>query len=109
MDRRREPRLPIGKPAVVKCLDGEREVFDAEIVNASGRGMRLLLDRRLPVNTPVQVVSDDWSALGEVCYSVAEGDRWAVGLALETSLTGISELANLVDALLQRAFTQAKH
>lgn len=95
--------------AQVTLQNDQRVCLEAEVVNASGRGMRLLVDRRLPLNAPVQVRIDSRILLGEVCYSVAEGDRWAVGVTLEQVLADVNDLARLVDALLQRAFTSIKY
>jgi len=105
MDRRREPRLSTDAPARLTLLGRNPETLDAQIVNASGRGLRLIVDRRLPLNAPVRVYTEDTILLGETCYAVPEGDRWAVGLMLEQVLREVNELARLVDALLQRGFT----
>jgi hypothetical protein len=64
--------------------------------------MRLLLDRAVPVGTPIGVQSDAKLVLGEVCYcnGLPEGNKFAVGLELEHALANTADLARLAHRLL---------
>jgi hypothetical protein len=88
MERRREPRFSAETPALVTLLGSEQERLEGRVVNASGRGLRLLLN--------------GYILLGEVCYSTPEGSEYAVGLALEQALAELTELARMVDSLLRQ-------
>ena len=100
MERRREERFEADKPASVTILGEDPISLSGNIANASGRGLRILVDRPIPVNSAVRIDVDDRLLLGEVCYSVPEGNGFAVGLFLEQVLHEVTDVARLVDAIL---------
>lgn len=67
----------------------------ARILDFSGRGMRLLVDRSLPSGAAVKVETEDALLLGETCYSLPTSGGFEVGLELQHSLNGLRELARL--------------
>ena len=70
------------------------------MVEISDRGMRLMLDRPLPVSAAVRVDYDDTLLLGEVCHATRQGESYAVGLALDQVLHELTRLSQLAEALL---------
>jgi hypothetical protein len=100
MDRRREPRIDTDELALITLLGDHSATYCARIVNFSGRGMRLVLDRPLPRNAPIRVDWKDCLLLGEVCYNAEQDGEYAVGLMLDQSINGVSELAQLAQAAL---------
>ncbi len=100
MERRSEPRVEADQPVQVTVLGSEEGAFSGRIGNLSGRGMRLLLDRSVPLDAAVRVEWNDTLALGEVCYAKRHGDVWAVGLMLEHSLPQLAELDRLIHSIL---------
>lgn len=101
MGKRREPRVSVDSSARVTVLGENPRTIDGRVVNASGRGLRLLLNSPLPVGAAVQVELGQTMLLGEVCYAVPEVRSYAVGLELDQMLSGLSELARQVDTLLE--------
>jgi hypothetical protein len=105
-ERRNEPRFAVGKSARVTLLDeaaqapsSPRESPANEIMgtiaDVSERGMRLLLDRPLPIDAAVRIDLDDVMGLAEVRYCVSTGAGYGVGIELQHSLLN---LAGLVEA-----------
>ncbi len=109
MERRREERFETDRQAIVTVLDGDKTSIAGRVVNASGRGLRLLVDRPIPVNSPVRVDLDGQLLLGEVCYTAPEGADVAVGLSLDQVLHDVTEVAKLVDAILGEGFLPVGH
>jgi hypothetical protein len=99
MERRREPRFDVDQEARVTLLGDEQVCLDARVVNMSGRGMSLLLDRPVAVNSLVRIDLKDAMLLGEVCYSVQQGERHAIGVNLEEVISNFTELARLAEAV----------
>ncbi len=93
MDRRREPRIRAYQTVQLTVLEDPEYNAPANATQLSLHGMRLILDRPIPVNAPVKVVCDDWLGLGEVCYCRFEREHYVVGLQLEQVLIGLEELA----------------
>lgn len=98
MERRREPRFECIQDAQLADLE-TGETYPATIVNISGRGMQILLDRAVPINTAIRVDYADHLLLGDVCYCLEDGGRFRAGIALAHSLTGIATLATLTRKL----------
>ena len=68
-----------------------------QILNFSGRGLRLKSDQKLPPGTLVRIDLNTTMVLGEVCYIEPDGEGFAVGLRLEHSLKqteGLKRLRN---------------
>ena len=99
MDRRREPRFETEHPVQVTLLDEEEVTLDGRMVNISGCGLRLILDRAVPLNTAVRVDCVDSILLGEVCYVEQQDDAYAVGVSLDQAVNDLAQLAQLKEAV----------
>ena len=97
-DRRSELRFPVRQPVTVTDLTHPQEAFTGWISDISERGMRLLTDRRLALETPVRVETSNVLFLGEVCYCHPEGTGYSVGLELEHCLSDLIELARVTQS-----------
>jgi len=102
--------LPLSQPVIVNLLsdplpDGTPRVLQATLANLSGRGMRIMLEHPLPLDTAIRVdfrwESEDALMLGEVVYCIPEGELFAVGLELHHSLVHLTSLQGLMDNLLE--------
>ena len=102
MDRRAEPRVPTDLIARLTVLAEPSITVEGRVINASGRGLRILVDAPVPVNLPVRIDTGDSVLLGEICYCAPEGGHFGVGLQLDEVLAEVSELARHVDTLLGR-------
>jgi hypothetical protein len=94
-DRRAELRFPVHQPVQLTLLDDSNHQFEATITEVSGRGMRIVAHRALPLSAPVRLDLDDSLVLGEVCYCSPDGDKFVIGLQLQHSLLRLAELADL--------------
>lgn len=99
MERRAQPRCAAFDPVTVTILGERPETVPAVVENISARGMRLVLDKMLPVNSAVRVDFKGSLLLGEICYAESTGGRFAIGLSLDQVLHETPELARLNDAL----------
>ena len=100
MDRRREPRFETEHPVQVTLLDKEEVTLNGRMVNISGCGLRIILDRSVPLSTAVQIDCVDSILLGEVCYVEQQDDAYAVGVSLDQAVNGLAQLAQLTEAVL---------
>ena len=100
MDRRREPRFETGQEAQITLLDEQPATMPARLENLSARGMRLITNQPLPVNSPVRVDLNRSVLLGEVCYVQPLGKGFAIGLVLSEVLHEVPELQPLVAVIL---------
>jgi hypothetical protein len=100
MEKRAGSRVPVNESACATLLNGAPEPFPVRIVNMSGTGMRILLERPLPQGALVKVDWEDTLLLGEVCYCEAVETGYAAGLELEHALLQTGELARLSRRLL---------
>ncbi len=94
MDRRREPRIRAYQTVQLTVLGDAGYSTPANATQLSLHGIRLILDRPIPVNAAVKVVCDDWLGLGDVCYCTFERAHYVVGVRLEQVLIGLEELAS---------------
>lgn len=101
MDSRAESRIPFHQAVRLTVLGDAPAVSDGFVSNLSGRGMRVVLDHPVPLNSAVQVDLEDSLILGEVCYCHPANGEWAVGLEIQQSLSDLRSLRNLVGRLLQ--------
>jgi hypothetical protein len=92
MDRRREPRIRAYETVSLTVLGDAGYTTPANAIQLSTHGMRLVLDRPIPVNAAVKVVCDDWLGLGEVSYCSEERGHYVVGVHLDQALVGLEEL-----------------
>ena len=74
--------------------------MSGRVLDLSGRGMRLLLDRPLQCSAAIKVEAGDALVLGEVRYSVPAPAGFEVGIELQHSLVGLTELARLNQKLI---------
>ncbi|MEZ5351179.1 MAG: PilZ domain-containing protein [Bryobacteraceae bacterium] len=100
-EQRREPRMGLDQAVAIGELseDGVRMRL-GWVVDLSGRGAAVRMEDPMSPGTLVRMQWDDTLLLGEVCYCVAEGDRYRVGLELRHSLTHLAELERLRARLL---------
>ena len=95
MDRRSEPRFDAQKNIVVTLLGDGGLSLPALAIELSGGGMRLLLNRAIPVGAAVKVETEDSLMLGEVCYCESQSSGFLLGLKVNQVLSNLSELARL--------------
>jgi c-di-GMP-binding flagellar brake protein YcgR len=102
VNARREPRIEVSQPVQVTILQKPETQLRGHVLNISGRGMRLLLDRPVTSGIPIKIRWENTLVLGEVCYCqrLPEGKEFAVGLRLEHCLTNTVEIARLAHKLL---------
>jgi hypothetical protein len=98
-ENRSEIRLGYEQEVTIRELGGGRSVR-ATLQDLSGRGAGLVAVEAMEVNTAVRVEYGDRMLLGEVCYCVAEGERYRLGLQLRHSLAHLADLARLRARLL---------
>ncbi|HLK22315.1 MAG TPA: hypothetical protein VKT81_25385 [Bryobacteraceae bacterium] len=99
MDRRREPRIRAYETVNLTVLGAAGYSSLANAIQLSPQGMRLVMDRPIPVNAAIKVVCDDWLGLGEVCYCHEERGHFVIGLHLDHTLVGLENLATQTRAL----------
>lgn len=92
MDRRREPRIRAYETVLLTVLGGAGYSTPANAIQLSAHGMRLVVDRPIPVNVAIKVVCDDWLGLGDVCYCRQERGHFVVGLKLDQVLVDLADL-----------------
>jgi hypothetical protein len=100
MEKRGEPRFEVEQTVRATTLGQQSEDFLAQIENISGTGMRLLVERAVPVGTALKVEWDEILLLGEVCYCQAAKGGHAIGVELEHALLHTGEMARLARRLL---------
>lgn len=103
MEQRAEPRFDAEQIVRVTTLGEHSEEFLAQIVNVSGTGMRLLVDRLVPAGMPLKIEWNQILLLGDVCYCQPAERGFSIGLQLEHALLHTGELARLAEALLGEA------
>src|SRR5580658_778690 len=98
MDRQRAPRFSAFprfstfQGVQLSVLGDPGGSFPAHLIRLSGRGLRLVLDERVAVNSMVRVDAAEWAAFGEVCYCVHESSHYTVGLILDQVLINPVEI-----------------
>jgi PilZ domain len=101
VERRSEPRFEAQRSLALTVLAEGGESLPALAVEISGSGMRLLVNRPVPVGAAVKVEPDDSMMLGEVCYCEPDSaGGYYVGVKLLQVLHGLGELARLNRRLL---------
>ena len=100
MEQRGEPRFDVEQTVRLTTLGEKPEQVVAQIVNISGTGMRLLVDRMLAPGVALKVEWDEILLLGEVCYCQPEPEGYAIGLEMEHALLHTRDLARLAQQLL---------
>jgi hypothetical protein len=69
------------------------------MMNISGSGMRIVVDRPLPVNAAVRVDLENSMFLAEVCYCNRDGATHTIGLTVDQVLHDTPDLLSLWRAL----------
>src|SRR5437867_1974837 len=95
VDLRSEPRFEVNQPVTATVIGKDVDRIPARILNLSGKGMRVSIDRRLPVGAAVKIEWRDTLLLCEVCYCCPEGELFSAGLQVEHALFHTMELASL--------------
>lgn len=76
-------------------LGSREDASPARAIELSGHGLRLLVSHPVPVSAPIKIqCGDEWLALGETCYCLAEGSHFTVGVQVDQILTGLAELGD---------------
>jgi hypothetical protein len=94
-DRRQALRQQLMQSAAVS-IPGTDQVLRGEIRNVSEGGAQILLSQPLCVTSPVKIEYDGKVLLGEVVYCRKEQAGWLLGIRLGDSLSGASDLANVM-------------
>ena len=71
----------------------------AAAVEVSAHGMRVVLDRPIPVGAAIKLESDDTLMLGEVRYCAPEANGFIAGLRLDQVLRKLGQVEALNRAL----------
>jgi hypothetical protein len=108
MEKREEARIPFDQSVELTVLSDEPVSMHARISNLSGRGMRVVVDDPIPLDTAVRIDMDNSLILGEVCYCERIEGHWAVGVEMEHSLSDLRGLCQLVSRLLQEEHRAAR-
>jgi hypothetical protein len=91
VERRQESRFKISRTITVKVLHhlpgpSLGKYFEAEVVDVSGSGMRLLLPFAVPCGAPVEIRDESLLILGEVCHCAWEQGNYAAGIRVMQTL-----------------------
>jgi PilZ domain len=98
MNQRREERFQTNQPVAI-TLFGEPDIqISGQIRNISGKGIGLELAQAVAPGTTLKVQVPDALLLGEVIYCRRDESSYYVGVELEHSLTGLSELSRMIEA-----------
>jgi hypothetical protein len=100
MERRTEPRVASAELVLLTVLDNPHsEPRSGRIVDQSGRGMRVALDCKIPINTPVKIESGDCIYIGVVAFCRDLDRAWHIGIQLQQQFRDTPDLVNLRRAL----------
>lgn len=99
MERRSSLRVGFNQSVRVTALGGNRCQMAARALDASERGIRLLLPADLKPGDLVRIDVDDALLLGEVCYCQPGEGGFTAGIKLDQALDRIGDLARLHRAL----------
>lgn len=100
MERRRELRVNTDQAVMVTVLGRQRQEMQGRTVDLSGRGMRIVLPKRVHPGDPIKVGLEDALLLGEVCYCRPQGRDFVIGIQLDQVLNGLADLSRLNQSLL---------
>ena len=91
-----KPATPSGPPGGGK--NGEQ--YQAQMIDQSGRGMRLLVPFEVGPGTTIKIETDDSMMLAEICHSNrVNEERFSVGVQISQSLKFTRQLQQLCDTL----------
>ena len=104
VERRKEFRYPANRRAQVRILSEESSGSDIELpcvlLNMSGQGVSIRLDRAIPASAAVRIDLNDSILLGEVCHCEPSGDSFDCGVRLDQALTSVTDLARLMSSIM---------
>jgi hypothetical protein len=98
VERRREPRFECIQDAQLADLS-TGETLPVTIVNLSGRGMQILLDRAVRVNSAIRIDYADNLILGDICYCHPDKNGFRAGITMAHAISGTLSLAALTRKL----------
>jgi len=98
MDQRREPRFQANQAVVVTILTEQPTRMAAQVRNASGRGLGLVMPCRVEPGAAIRIEIDDAVVLGEAIYCRAEQESYFIGVELDQVLVGLTELGRRLSA-----------
>jgi hypothetical protein len=107
MDMGEQAGIETGQPVRVTVLDEPEIEILGQIVESSGKRLRLVVDRSIRQGAAVKVGFEQTLLLGEVCGCQPAGREFEVALDLEHSLLHTDELARLARKLLAGAPSMA--
>ncbi|HTW67186.1 MAG TPA: RodZ domain-containing protein [Bryobacteraceae bacterium] len=79
MDRRKEARFQVYAPAKVAPLDEPDREIDAQVIDISGLGLRLITDVELPQDQIIVVETDQHLILADVRNCEPRGAKFGIG------------------------------
>jgi len=101
MDARAELRVEIDEPVMVTQLGEEKHPpFPGWIQNHSRCGIGLKVGQPLALESPIKIEWGRTMVLGEVCYCLARGSDYLVGVVMAHTILDTEELARLANRLL---------
>jgi hypothetical protein len=103
MDSRREMRFESDQEVKITFLGEVDVAFAGRIVNVSGRGMCLAVERSLLPGDAVKIEFGEVLALGGVVYCQQAAAGFQVGVTLEQALHVTAELTALLEKLAGRS------
>ncbi|MGJ5816902.1 PilZ domain-containing protein [Paludibaculum fermentans] len=108
MERRQSTRVPVELRTTLTVL-GEADLnIAAEVLDLSGNGARVLLDRKLPMGACVKLVLEDCLYLGEVAYCRQVDGGYQAGLTLEHAVHALNDLHWLMQSLLAETVSSTR-
>ncbi len=98
MEQRQESRFTLGEVIRITLLDPAGEVVEGRVTDVSPRGLGVELPRAVNPGTAVRINLADAFVLGEAIHASPRGDSYYCGLHLDQALTGLAQLARIVQA-----------
>jgi len=95
VDRRSEPRFETQQRIFVTLIEEPSITLTGLAVEMSGSGMRIFLNRAIPLGALLKVESGNSLILSEVSHCAAHADGFLIGLKLHRLLSNLNEVANL--------------
>ena len=96
LDQRRDQRHQFSRSAIVSVLGKASHVLQGEIRNVSKGGTQLLLNQPLRAGSLLRIDYGNNLLLGEAIYCQQGQNGWVLGIRIEHSLCGLTELADSI-------------
>jgi hypothetical protein len=100
VERKLEIRFQPNQPVRLTDLSGPRQTLMARIINLNGRIAELQIPDRIAAGSAIRIDLDDSMLMGEVTLCAAQGDQFAIQLAISEAIPCMSDLQRLVSALM---------